>query len=152
MRLTMFTDYSLRMLIYLAAMDQEQATIAQIATAFDISENHLIKVAHFLGKEGLLTNTRGRGGGLRLARRATEINIGAVIRLTEQSDMPAECFDADTNTCSITSHCRLRHVLRDAVRAFYQALEAYTLEDLVRKEAKLSKVLFIPATSGVSRT
>src|SRR5690242_20274104 len=137
MRLTTFTDYSLRMLIYLAAMTEERATIAEIATAFGVSENHLIKVAHFLGKSGLLSNARGRGGGLQLARAAREINVGAVVRMTEQGDMPAECFNPERNTCSITSSCRLKNVLRDAVKAFYETLDRYTVEDLVRNRPAL---------------
>lgn len=147
MRLTTFTDYSLRMLSYLGAMHEERATIAEVAGAFGISENHLVKVAHFLGKAGLLANARGRNGGLQLARPAGQINIGEVVRMTEQGDVPAECFDPDANTCSITANCRLRGVLKEAVRAFYAVLDEYTLEDLVRNRAALSKILFMPEAS-----
>jgi len=148
MRLTTFTDYSLRMLIYLAALRGERATIAEIALAFGVSENHLIKVAHFLGKGGLLANVRGRGGGLELARPAAQINVGAVVRMTEQGDMPAECFDFESNTCVITPNCRLRGVLRDALTAFYAVLDQNSLEDLVRNRAALSKALFAHAAAG----
>jgi Rrf2 family nitric oxide-sensitive transcriptional repressor len=142
MRLTTFTDYSLRMLIYVAALRGGRATIAEISLAFGVSENHLIKVAHFLGKGGLLANVRGRGGGLELARPAAQIKLGTVVRMTEQGDMPAECFDFQSNTCVLTPHCRLRGVLHDAVTAFYAVLDQHSLEDLVRNRAALSRALF----------
>jgi len=94
-----------------------------------------------------LSNARGRGGGLQLARAAREINVGAVVRMTEQGDMPAECFNPERNTCSITSSCRLKNVLRDAVKAFYETLDRYTVEDLVRNRPALAKVLFVSAAS-----
>lgn len=130
MRLSTFTDYSLRVLIYVAAAPEGRATIGEIARAFAISEHHLVKVVHFLGREGLLANTRGRGGGLRLARAPAEINLGAVVRLTEAGDMPAECFDRRTNTCVLAGGCRLQRILGEAVEKFYQALEQYTVADL----------------------
>ena len=148
MRLTTFTDYSLRVLIYLAATPDGRATIAGVAEAFDISENHLIKVVHFLGKAGVLANVRGHGGGLRLAMPASAINIGAVVRATEQGDMPAECFNAEDNACPITPNCRLRGIFKEAVRAFYAVLDRYTLEDLARNRVALSKILFMPAVSA----
>jgi len=141
MRLTTFTDYSLRVLIYIAATPGRRATILEVAKAFGISENHLIKVVHFLGKAGLLANVRGRGGGLELARPASAVNIGQVIRMTERGDLPAECFDRRTNTCPITANCRLRRILEEAVQSFYGTLEKYSLQDLLRNRAALSKVL-----------
>jgi len=130
MRLTAFTDYSLRVLMFLAAAPDGRGTIAQIAEAFDISEHHLVKVVHFLGKQGVLLNTRGRRGGLQLARSADTINVGALVRLTEGGDLPAECFDKDTNRCALAARCRLQGMLREAVAAFYAALERYTVADL----------------------
>jgi Rrf2 family transcriptional regulator, nitric oxide-sensitive transcriptional repressor len=140
-RLTSFTDYSLRVLIFLAASPGRRATIGEIARAFDISENHLMKVAHLLGKEGLLANVRGKGGGLELARAPETINVGKVVRITEGPAVPAECFDAERNGCVITPICKLRGVLAEAVRAFYAALDQYTLDDLVRNRHALAKVL-----------
>jgi Rrf2 family protein len=96
-RLTKFTDYSLRLLMYLAAAPERRATIAEVARAYAISEHHMVKVVHVLGKEGYLTNTRGRGGGVQLARPAREINVGRVVRATEGADRPAECFDTEHN-------------------------------------------------------
>lgn len=143
MRLTTFTDYSLRVLMYVAAHPEGRATIAEIASAYDISGHHLTKVVHFLGKEGYLENLRGRGGGLRLAKVPTAINVGEVVKLTEGGDVPAECFESDTNCCAITADCKLKYALSEAVDAFYAALRRYTLEDVVKNRKALGKVLFV---------
>ncbi len=145
MRLTTFTDYSLRVLVFLAADSPRRATIGEIARAFDISENHLMKVVHLLGKEGVLANVRGKGGGLELAKSPSAINVGKVVRMTEGHPVPAECFDRERNACVITPICRLRGVLGEAVRAFYEVLDRYTLADLVRNRHALAKVLFVDA-------
>jgi Rrf2 family transcriptional regulator, nitric oxide-sensitive transcriptional repressor len=142
MRLTTFTDYSLRVLIFLGARPEHRATIAEVATAFGISENHLVKVAHFLGKEGLLENTRGHGGGMRLATAPERINLAEVVRRTEGGDLPAECFDPEHNRCVISGGCKLRGVFHEAVNAFYAVLARYTLADLVRNRSALAKILF----------
>lgn len=144
MRLTVFTDYSLRVLIYLAIRPDRRSTIAEIATAFDVSESHLMKVVHFLGKHGFLANVRGKGGGLMLARPPDAINIGAVVRLTEADSLAAECFDRESNTCVITPACQLRKVLREAIDAFYEVLGRHTLSDLVVQRRSLSRLLSIP--------
>ena len=148
MRLTTFTDYSLRVLIFVAAHPERRATIAQIAQAFDISENHLTKVVHFLGKSGFLLNSRGRGGGLRLAKPADRINIGDVVLKAEGAPAPAECFERESNHCVMTVPCRLRGVLADAVRAFNEVLAQYTLADLVQNRAAIVKVLPMPVRHG----
>jgi Rrf2 family transcriptional regulator, nitric oxide-sensitive transcriptional repressor len=137
MRLTAFTDYSLRVLIYLAEAPAERATIGEIARTFGISKHHLVKVAHFLGREGLLANTRGRRGGLRLARPPAEINVGTVVRLTEAPDMPAECFNRATNACVLAGTCRLQGVLREALESFYDTLSGYTVADLHIRQREL---------------
>lgn len=141
MRLTTFTDYSLRALMYVATAPGGHATIAGIARAFGISEHHLVKVVHLLGREGLLLNTRGRGGGLRLARPAAQINIGHVVRITEGGDVPAECFLPERGGCSLGSVCRLQAALARAVDAFYGMLDGYTLEDLVANRAEVVAIL-----------
>ena len=143
MRLTTFTDYSLRVLMYLASHPEGRATIGAIATAYGISENHLTKVVHFLGREGYLENTRGRGGGLALARAPAKINIGAVVKATEGGDVPAECFERDSNTCSITAQCQLKFVLAEAVDALYATLGKYSLEDVVGNRRALGKAMHI---------
>jgi Rrf2 family nitric oxide-sensitive transcriptional repressor len=141
MRLTHFTDYSLRVLMYLAVTPQAHATVAEIAAAFGISESHLTKVVHHLGRKGLLANRRGRGGGIELGHPAAQINIGAVVRATEADTALVECFDPRTNRCVITPVCRLRGVLTEAVEALYATLDNYTLEDITHNRHRLQKVL-----------
>ena len=148
MRLTSFTDYSLRVLIYLASQPERRATIAEIASAFEISQHHLTKVVHFLAKAGWLATVRGKGGGLGLARPAGEINLGEVVRGTEGLPVPAECFDSNSNHCSIARICRLQGVLREAVVAFQSVLDRYTLEDLVNNRKALARVLFVERDGG----
>jgi len=148
MKLTSFTDYSLRVLIYLAADPGRRATIAEIATAFGVSENHLTKVVHFLGKQGWLANVRGKGGGLGLAQPPQSIVIGQVVRATEGAAMPAECFGNEPDKCSIARICRLRGVLREAVEAFHAVLDGYTLADLVQNRSSLARVLFVQPPAG----
>ena len=140
MRLTAFSDYSLRALMFVATAPGGRATIAEVAQAFDVSEHHLVKVVHLLGREGFLLNTRGRGGGLRLARPASQINLGVVVRLTEGGDFPAECFQAESR-CAIAAVCRLSGALAKAVEAFYGVLEGYTLEDLVANRRGVVAIL-----------
>ena len=143
MRLTTFTDYSLRVLMFVATHPEGRTTIAEIARTYDISEHHLTKVVHFLGKSGYLENIRGRGGGLMLARAPTAINVGELVKLTEGGDVPAECFEHKTNACAITADCKLKFALAEAVDAFYAALRKYTLEDVVKNRKALAKVLFV---------
>jgi len=137
-RLTTFTDYSLRVLMYLADAPERRSTIAEVAAFFAISEAHLVKVVHLLGREGLLRNTRGRGGGIELARAPRAINIGRTVRLTEGLDLPAECFDREHNTCRLAGRCRLERALGKALGQFYEVLDGYTLEDLRRAGARAS--------------
>ena len=118
MKLTAFTDYSLRVLIYLAADTTRRATIAEIADSFGISENHLVKVVHFLGKQGWIETVRGKGGGILLAMPPGQVSVGKVVRDTEGAAMPAECFSVDGGNCVISDVCRLKGVLGEAVNAF----------------------------------
>jgi Rrf2 family nitric oxide-sensitive transcriptional repressor len=149
-RLTSFTDYGLRVLMYLAAEPDRRATIGEIAKAFSISENHLMKVVHFLGKAGLLANVRGRGGGLALARSPAEINVGAVVRAIEGDAAPAECFDRARNTCGIARSCQLRGVLEEAVDAFHAVLDRHTLADITRNRKPLARILHIAPRRSAS--
>jgi Rrf2 family nitric oxide-sensitive transcriptional repressor len=148
MKLTAFTDYSLRVLIYLGVQPGERATIAQIAGAFQVSENHLVKVAHFLGKQGWLANVRGKGGGLGLGQAPERIVIGRVVRETEGPAGVAECLGETGGDCQIAPHCRLRGVLCEAVAAFYAVLDRYTLADLVNNRAELASVLFFDGVAA----
>jgi Rrf2 family transcriptional regulator, nitric oxide-sensitive transcriptional repressor len=143
MKLTNFTDYSLRVLIYLAAQPAERATIAQIAGAFQVSEHHLVKVVHFLGKQGWLANVRGKGGGLELGLPPEAIIVGRVVRETEGLAQLAECFGQPEGDCAIAPDCRLRGVLGEAIQAFYAVLDRHTLADLVNNRQQLAQVLFL---------
>jgi len=146
MRLTSFTDYSLRVLMYVAAQPDRHTTIAEIAAAFVISESHLTKVVHHLGKKGLLTNARGRGGGVALASAPDRINLGAVVRAAEADGALVECFNTETNHCLITPVCGLRGVLEQALAAFYSVLDHYTLADITANRTTLQAVLGVALT------
>jgi len=153
MRLTTFTDYSLRVLMYVAAHPEGRATIAAIAKSYGISEHHLTKVVHFLGKEGYLENIRGRGGGMVLARAPAAINVGDVVKATEGGDVPAECFEGESNVCPITPDCKLKFALAEAVDAFYAQLRKYTLEDVVANRKALGRILFtVPPPTRATRS
>jgi Rrf2 family nitric oxide-sensitive transcriptional repressor len=140
MKLTTFTDYSLRVLIYLGADPDRRSTIAQVADSFQISEAHLMKVVHTLGKLGWAATVRGKGGGITLAMPADEIVIGDVVRATEGEAVPAECFGK--GACSIAPVCRLRSVLHDAIDAFYDVLDRCTLADLLANNGELARIMF----------
>ena len=144
MRLTSFTDYTLRTLIYLALQSDSLATIAEIAAAYDISSNHLMKVVHQLAVAGDIVTVRGQRGGLRLARPASEINIGAVVRRTEPDMELVACFAQD-QCCVIQNGCVLQHALGDALAAFLAVLDRYTLADLVVPQQALTRMLRLPA-------
>ncbi len=146
MRLTTFSDYSLRVLIYLGVHDQRMATIAEIAAAYRISNNHLTKVVHHLARRGYIETTRGKGGGMRLKRPPEEINVGEVMRGTEDSLALVECFDRKLSDCRIESACVLRGVLGQAVDAFFGMLDRYSLADLLGPKAKLAKVFMLAQT------
>ena len=143
MKITAFTDYSLRVLIFVATAPEGRVTIAEIARAFAISENHLVKVVHLLGREGFLVNTRGRGGGLSLAKPATEINVGAVVRATEGEGPPVDCDSPQRGRCAIAGTCRLAGVLDQAIAAFREVLDRFTLQDLVsgRQRIRMTAIL-----------
>ena len=145
MKLTAFTDYSLRVLIYLAADTTRRATIAEFAQSFGMSATHLVKLVHFLGRLGWISTVRGKGGGIGLAMAPDQVNVGRVVRDTEGAALPAECFSDDGGHCLITHVCRLTGVLGEAVDAFYAVLDHYTLADIARNRQALGKVLMIRA-------
>lgn len=131
MRLTSFTDYTLRSLIYLGMNQERLATIQDIAELHNISKNHLTKVVHQLGVNGLVETVRGRNGGLRLALEPKEINIGQVVRKTEPDFFIAECFDEATHDCMFSGSCALQHELGHAMDAFLKVLDGLTLADVL---------------------
>jgi Rrf2 family nitric oxide-sensitive transcriptional repressor len=140
MRLTLFSDYSLRLLVYLTCHSDRVVPLSEVSRAYGISKNHLVKVQQLLLDHGLVASTRGRGGGLRLARPATAIKVGAVVRLTEPDFDLVECFDRKTNTCPIEPACQLKRVLREARSAFLDSLDAYTLADLTPRGGQLVRL------------
>ncbi|MCP3032179.1 Rrf2 family transcriptional regulator [Halobacillus sp. A1] len=144
MRLKKYTDYALRVMIYTASKPEgELANKKEISDVFHISENHLGKIIHKLNKLGLLETIRGRSGGIRLAKPPSEINVGYVVQAMEDDFHLLECFDRETNYCVITPACKLKHILNDALRAFLEVLEEYTLEDLLSNKDELRDLMNI---------
>jgi Rrf2 family nitric oxide-sensitive transcriptional repressor len=141
MRLTFYSDYSLRLLMYCAVHHGNLVTIQDVADAYGISKNHLMKVAFELGRKGYLDTVRGRGGGLRLARAPDKIRLGDVVRQMEEDFTMVECFDSKTNRCVITGPCRLRHALTRALKAYFAVLDEYTLADLAVQHPVLTRLL-----------
>ena len=133
MRLTTYTDYALRTLMYLAVHRDRLVTIQDVADLHTISKNHLTKVVHHLGQLGVVATVRGRNGGLKLGREPADINIGAVVRQTETDFYMAECFHRENNRCVYASACVLEDVLGEATAAYLLVLDRVSLEDLVRK-------------------
>ena len=136
MRLADYTDYTLRVLMYCARHDDRLVTIAEIAATHQVSKNHLMKIVNDLGRQGVLATTRGRGGGLRLLKAPSEIRIGDVVRASETDFRLVECFDAATDTCTLTPSCRLKGVLRNALKAYFAELDGVTLADIGKPGAR----------------
>lgn len=142
MRLTVQTDYALRTLMFLASQNDTQK-IDDIARVYDISKNHLMKVVQRLAAAGFVNSQRGRGGGLTLAGEADQINIGAVVRAMEKTDEFVECQMGADNHCIVTPVCGLKHMLGDAVEAFFEHLDQYTLADVIGKKAEFQKIFAV---------
>lgn len=139
MRLTNYSDYSLRVLIFLSTEPKEKlVNIKDIAEAYDISKNHLMKIIYNLGKMGYIETIRGRNGGIRLAKLPSDINIGELIRKTEEDFHIVECFEHNNN-CVITPVCSLKHIFNKALDQFLQVLDQYTLEDIVQNNFMLKE-------------
>lgn len=144
MRLTAYTDYSLRVLIYLGLHGDRLSTISEISEAYGISANHLMKIIHNLGKLGYIETIRGRGGGMRLAGNPEEINLGQMVRHMEPDFAVAECFEPGRRAgCVITPACRLQLILGKAVQAFLDVLDNHTLADLLQNRTRLASLLNI---------
>ncbi len=143
MRLTLYSDYSLRVLIYLALKGNSKCTISEISDSYGISKEHLRKVVHNLSKQGYLKTNTGRGGGLFLAKPASEIIVGEIVRKTEEDFKLVECFDPVTNTvtnnCVIETDCKLRHVLNEGLLSFLGVLDKYSIQDLVEQQKVVLK-------------
>jgi Rrf2 family nitric oxide-sensitive transcriptional repressor len=146
MRLTTYTDYAFRVLIALALRPHALTTIADIARAYGISEHHLTKVVHQLGLAGYIETVRGHGGGLRLNKQPTDIPLGEVVRRTEPDLALVDCFSGPRR-CAIQPACVLSQVLADALKAFLDVLDRYTLADLIGEPQALARVLEIPSAA-----
>ncbi len=143
MELSLFTDYSLRALIFAGLHPDRVVTVREAATAFSISENHLIKIAHNLGKLGFLETKRGRSGGFRLARDPDEIGLGEVVRATETLAF-VECLGQDGGCCPISPTCVLKRVVAEARDEFLATFDRYTLRDILLPRTQLLKDLARP--------
>jgi len=145
--MTQFSNFAVRVLMYAALNGDKPSSIPEIARAYGVSYNHMKKAAAELRRLGYLEGVRGRVGGVRLARRPADINIGAVIRATEGDLTLVECFNASENTCPLTPACELRHALHEALTAFFRVLDSYTLADLMRPSQRLSSLLGLGETA-----
>jgi Rrf2 family nitric oxide-sensitive transcriptional repressor len=141
MKLTLFSDYSLRILMFAALRDDVKFSVNDVAKAYRLSRNHTAKAVNFLTQSGYLRAQRGRGGGIRLGREPKDIVVGKLVRQTETSSPLVECFDAASNTCPLIHACLLQHALGRARTAFFDTLDGYTLADLVNKPAPLRRAL-----------
>jgi Rrf2 family nitric oxide-sensitive transcriptional repressor len=144
-RLTVYTDFSLRLLMYVAVRQDTLATIGEVADAYGIPKNHLTKVAHQLGLAGYITTVRGKGGGFRLAMEPDSIGLGEVVRRTEPDFAVVPCFEPVGAPCPIVPACGLIGVLHEASIAFLAVLDRYTLADVVRRRPELRALLNLPA-------
>ncbi|MEC2057716.1 Rrf2 family transcriptional regulator [Peribacillus psychrosaccharolyticus] len=138
MRLTSYSDFSLRVLLYVAVNSEKLVTIKEISEAYEISSNHLMKIIYNLGKMNYIETIRGRNGGIRLSRQPADINIGELIRKTEEDFYLVECFKEDNN-CVITPVCSLKHMLNEALNSFFLVLDKYTLEDILTNKSVLKE-------------
>lgn len=147
MRLSLFTDYSLRVLMFAALKEGGEFSLSEVAGAYGISRHHLVKVVNHLAKLGYLETRRGRNGGISLAKKPQDIRIGMVVRRTESSSaIIVECFDPQVNTCPLNGMCRLKGVLGEASLAFYNTLDRHTLADLITgpERQRMKDVLLTP--------
>lgn len=147
MRLTDYTDYTLRVLMFCALNPNRSITIAELATSHDISKNHLMKIVNDLANQGVLLTTRGRGGGLKLQKDPADICIGDVVRASETDFRMVECFDVNHNSCTLTAQCRLKQVFRNALKSYLDELDKVTLADITAPMLGTT----VPASDTVTR-
>jgi len=152
MRMTLHSDYALRMLMMLGIRDGDPVTVQQVAESYGLSRNHLLKVALKLRNLSVITATRGRAGGIALARRPEDINIGAIIRATEDDFAMVECMKTDGGTCLLTPVCRLKGVVREALQAYLAVFDKYSLADLIQNKDALGLLLQMEHGKAPQRT
>jgi Rrf2 family nitric oxide-sensitive transcriptional repressor len=141
MRLTVYTDFSLRVLMYVALQPERRPTIAEVAASYGISKNHVMKVVHQLALAGYLATVRGQNGGMRLARPPQDIILGEIVRRTEPDMALVPCFAPTNAACVLLPACRLRRALHEARDAFLAVLDGYSLADLADNRADLGALL-----------
>jgi Rrf2 family nitric oxide-sensitive transcriptional repressor len=147
MHLTRFSDYTLRVLLYLAVHQNRAVSVREMSRAYGVSNHHLVKIVQRLVEEGFVVSVRGRRGGLRLVVAAADINVGRVVRLTEPHMNLVECFERVTNTCPIDEACGLKLVLREAQGAFLDRLDAHTIADFLPRAPSLIRLWTRPQPS-----
>lgn len=150
MQLTVRSNHAMRLMMYCAVNDDEVTPVADIARSCNMSEAHLAKIAHVLASHGFLETVRGRRGGVHLARPASEINVGAIVRATEFGRCLVECLDPETNTCPLINVCRFRSIIGRALEAFLTVLDGYTLADLVVGRDELRAVMGFQDEAGAA--
>ena len=148
MRMTQHTDYALRMLIYLVGRQGAPSTVSDVAEAYNLSRNHLLKVALRLRRLGYITTTRGRAGGIRLAKEPKDINIGALVRGTEDGFALVECMQDAGGACVISPVCGLKGMFAEALEAYLAVLDRYTLADAIRGRQGLWPLLGLDAAAA----
>jgi Rrf2 family transcriptional regulator, nitric oxide-sensitive transcriptional repressor len=141
MRLSAYSDFSIRVLIHAALRDPARVTVDEVAVTFGISRHHLVKVVHDLGRNGYLATHRGVGGGFTLARSAAEICLGDIVRHGEETDTVIDCVDGRDRPCRLLPCCRLKGVLDEAAAAFFEVLDGYTLADLLKQQSRMRTLL-----------
>lgn len=151
MRLNVFTDHALRVLMYAAARTGERCTSEEVAVSFDISRHHVVKVVNELQHLGFIDTVRGRTGGFALSRPAADIRIGDIVRGTEGTLALVECFDREKADCPLLPACELRGVLREAFDAFFAVLDRHSLADLVAEPELLARVTALVQVTRASR-
>lgn len=151
MRLTVYSDYSLRLLMYLAVRTERLSTIQEVAKAYDVSSNHMMKVVHQLGLAGYVETVRGRNGGMRLGKPPSEIGLGELLRFTEPDMDIVPCFSPENQDCPLRRACRLKGALDKARQAFLAVLDEYTLADLTSAPDPMRSFLGLPPTVPVTR-
>jgi Rrf2 family nitric oxide-sensitive transcriptional repressor len=151
LNLTLHTDYSLRILLYLAEHSDRPVSTREISEAYGVSRNHLVRVVQTLQSHSFVKAATGRSGGITLARDPADINIGEVVRKTEPNFKIVECFDLPSNTCLILPVCSLRGVLMKALESFFEVLDGYTLGDLARMKGDQRLSDFLPIHSLVTK-
>jgi len=149
MRLTVYSDYSLRLLMYLAVRTERLSTIQEVSKAYGISSNHLMKVVHQLGLAGYVETIRGRNGGMRLGKPASNIGLGKLLRFTEPDMDIVPCFSPENQECPLRRACRLKGALDKARQAFLAVLDEYTLADLTSSPDPMRSFLGLPPAASM---